>query len=310
LWTVEPDTGGTQPITDESFRIFDFDASRDGEFVIFSAFNDQQGLDLYRVDRLGNNPDFLLECGPDRCSAPAISPDGKTVAYVREAAGPSSALQFGAPRIWILNLETKQDAPLYEDQQIIGYGPVWSPDGTRLSSYDALADELRLLDFVTGDQFIVPSQTGNPVSWSADGNTLAFTDVATNDSGPYTRIREANISTQEITTLFGENDERDYRYNALAWSPIEDKLIIGLQLAQEKPAKSLLFMDPATRDGQVIADHPDYIYNNPRWDPWGRALIFQQLKLKGEYEAEIGLWEPGLEEPRLLVKGLLAHGLP
>jgi hypothetical protein len=60
----------------------------------------------------------------------------------------------------------------------------------------------------------------------------------------------------------------------------------------------------------VIAEQPDYIYNNPRWDPWGWALVFQQFRLKGVYEPEIALWLPGFEQPRVLAEGLLPQWLP
>jgi hypothetical protein len=69
-------------------------------------------------------------------------------------------------------------------------------------------------------------------------------------------------------------------------------------------------VDPAALGGQVIAGQPDYAYNNPQWDPWGRALVFQQFKLKGSYKPEIGMWMPGLKEPRVLAEGIMPHWLP
>jgi len=310
LWTVDLKSGETTPLTDDTFKIFNLDTSKNGEFVVFSAFNEQGGIDLWRVQRTGGNAILLLQCGPDRCSVPAISPDHRLVAYVREAAAPTGNLAFGSPRIWAFNLETRQNAPLYEDQQIIGYGPVWSPDSTRLSSYDGIKDEIRLLDLVTSEQMIIPSQLGNPVTWSGDGESFVYTDVATNESGVYTRVHEAKISINEITTLFGENDERDYAYNTLAWSPVENKLLLGLRPIANDPSMALWLMDPYNRDGQAIVDRPGYAYNNPYWDPWGRALVFQQFKLKGVYKPEIALWMPGFEQPQVLAEGLMPHWLP
>jgi Tol biopolymer transport system component len=278
--------------------------------VIFSAFNDQQGMDLWRIERSGGSPVLLLACGPDRCYVPEISFYDRRIAYVREAAGPSVDIQFGAPRIWVLDLETKQNAPLYEDQQIIGYGPVWSPDGTRLSSFDGLADEIRLLDLGTGNQLIIPSQTGSPVTWSADGDTFVFTDVVSNEFGTYTLIRQAKLITNEIITMLGESAEVDYRYSSLAWSPVEDKLVIGLQFEEDNPAQALWLIDPTTLGGQVIVNQPDYFHSNPQWDPWGKALVYQRFKLKGGYKPEIGMWTPGLNEPVMLAEGIMAHWLP
>ena len=310
LWAVDTKGGDSTPLTDDTFEIFDFDASRKGEFVVFSAFNEQGGIDLWRVQRTGGNATLLLQCGPDRCSVPVISPGDRFIAYVREAAAPTGELAYGSPRIWVLNLETRQNAPLYEDQQIIGYGPTWSPDGSRLSSYDGLQDEIRLLDLLTSKQFIIPSQLGSPVTWSDDGESLIYTDVATNDFGVYTRVHEAKISIDEITTLFGDNDEWDHAYNVLAWSPMENKMLVGLRPTVNDPSMALWLMDPYNRDGQVIVDQPGYAYNNPYWDPWGRALIFQQFKLKGVYKPEIALWMPGFEQPQVLAKGLMPHWLP
>jgi Tol biopolymer transport system component len=310
LWAMDTKSGETTLLADDTFKIFDFDTSKNGEFVIFSAFNEQGGIDLWRVQRTGGNAILALQCGPDRCSVPAISPDGRLVAYVREAAAPTADLAFGSPRIWVFNTETRENAPLYEDQQIIGYGPSWSPDGTRLSSYDGIKDEIRLLDLVTSEQVIIPSQLGNPVTWSGDGESFVYTDIATNESGVHTRVHEAKISINEITTLFGDNDERDYAYNALAWSPMEDKLLLGLRPNANDPSMVLWLMDPYNRDGQVIVDQSGYAYNNPYWDPWGRAFVFQQFKLKGVYKPEIAIWMPNLDQPPVLAEGLMPHWLP
>jgi hypothetical protein len=310
LLAVDIKTGETNPLTDNTFRIFEFDTSNNGEFVIFAAFNEQRGLDLWRVQRTGGIPTLLIQCGPDRCSVPAISPGDRMVAYVREAASPTRSLAYGAPRIWVYNLETRQNAPLYEDQQIIGYGPTWSPDGSRLASYDGIKDEIRLLDLLTSKQVIIPTQLGSPVAWSEDGESFVYTDTDTNEFGVYTRVHQAKISINEITTLFGDNDTRDYAYKMLAWSPIEDKLVVGLRPNANDASMALWLMDPYNRDGQVIVEQPGYSYNNPYWDLWGRALIFQQFKLKGVYQPQIALWMPGFDQPQVLAEGLMPHWLP
>jgi len=310
LLAVDVKTGETTPLTEDAFEIFNFDTSKNGEFVVFSAFNEQGGIDLWRVQRTGGSATLLLQCGLDRCSVPTISPDNRLVAYVREAAAPTDALAFGAPRIWIFNLETTENAPVYEDQQIIGYGPTWSPDGTRLSSYDGIKDEIRLLDLLTSEQVTIPTQLGTPITWSGDGQSLVYTDVDTNEAGVYTRVHEAKISINEISTLFGENDDRDYVYSMLAWSPVENKLVLGLRPNANDPSMALWLMDPYTRDGLVIVDQPGYSYNNPYWDPWGRAFVFQQFRLKGVYKPEIGLWMPGFDQPKVLAEGLMPHWLP
>lgn len=310
LWIADIESGEMEPLTDDSLSIFNFDTAKDGEFVVFSAFNKQGGADLWRVGREGGDSTLLLECGPDRCSVPAISPNSRMIAYVREAAGISAEMEFGSPRIWVFNLETRQDAPLYEDQQIIGYGPEWSPDGLYLSSYDGIKDEIRLLDLVTSGQVIIPTQTGSPIAWSGDSVYLAFTDIGVNEFGEHTRVRLARIAFNEIVTAFGEEDERDYFYNALAWSPASNGLVIGLRPDANDASAALWMMDPFGRDGLVIADEPEHIYNSLQWDPWGRALLFQQFRIKGVHNPEVAILMPDFDQPLVIAEGLMPRWLP
>jgi WD40 repeat protein len=310
LWAVEKDSGKTMPLTQDTFKVLNFDASRNGEFIIFSAFNDQRGLDLWQINRTGGKAVLVLQCGVDRCSSPAIAPDNRHIAYVREAAGPTPDIPYGAPRIRVLDMQNKQDVALFEDQQIIGIEPAWSPDGTRLASFDGSKQEFRLLDLASSSQATIPSQLGNSIAWSADGSTFVYTDLVTNEFGTHSRIREAKLDTNEIMTLFGDADERDYRYNSLAFSPAADLLVIGLQPNDKDPSEALWLIHLATLDGQSIADQPGYVYDSPAWDLWGSAVIFQQFKLKGGYTPEIGLWTPDMQQPRVLAEGTLPEWLP
>ena len=324
LWGLEPTTGKSRALTDDSFRIFDFDTAHNGEFVVFSAFNEQGGIDLWRVEREGGETTHLLPCGPDRCTAPTISFSDRRLAYVHETANASPGLDFGSPRIWLLflendrfaqrawllNSEVEWNAPLSKNQQVIGSAPAWSPNDQRFSFFDRLAEEIHLSDFITGDRLTIPSQTGVQMSWSMKGDFLVFTDIEPTDSGSRTRVRKVNMPSGEITTLFGESDEWDHRYNSLAWSPAEDMLVVGFQSDESDPATTLWLVDPVTLNGQVIANQLGYVYSDPQWDLWGSELLFQQFQLKGEYKPEVGLWKPGMEEPQILVEGILPHWLP
>ncbi len=140
--------------------IFDFDAAPNGEFLVFSALNDKQGADLWYVDRNGNSLRLLVLCGADRCTSPTISPDSQQVAYTREAAPITPSMPTGAPRTWVVNVQSEENRPLYSDPQIIGFGPAWSPDGKYITSYDGVQAVIRVVSIATGEQFTLPSATG------------------------------------------------------------------------------------------------------------------------------------------------------
>lgn len=109
-------------------------------------------------------------------SDPQISPDGKTIAYVRRSMDRQTDTDRGD--IWTLNIATGAHRPLIVGGSSKG-GPRWSPDGTQLL-YSTATDgrpDLRLFymdsrDSVSLGQF--SEGPGNAV-WSPDGKTIAFT---------------------------------------------------------------------------------------------------------------------------------------
>jgi Tol biopolymer transport system component len=310
VWAMDLNGKPVRRLTPEGMKVFSFDASHDGEFIIFTVVNEQTGIDLWRVSRSGMDAAMLLDCGRDRCTTPAISPDGLRIAYSREAAGLGSNTPYGSPRIWVLDLRKNSNNAVYADRQILGYGPAWSPDSQKVTSYDGIADQIRMFDFATNQQIAFPCNTGGPVTWSPDSKKLMFTDILQGENGLRTRVRLADLPLNDTSTLLGEKDEIDYSYYSLAWSPTEDRVVLGFRQSEDKPAQVFWLFDPGILDGIIIADQEGYTYSSPSWDLWGGALLFQQFKLKGKSDAEIGLWKPDFIGPLTLGVGLEPKWLP
>ncbi|HMZ06649.1 MAG TPA: hypothetical protein PK078_03450 [Anaerolineales bacterium] len=310
IWSTDLNNTSAQPLTDENTKVLSFEVASNGNFIIFTSLNENGGIDLWRVSREGGDAAKLLDCGLDRCTTPVISPDTKFIAYSREAAGPTPDLPFGSPRIWLLNLESGSDGPLYEDQQILGYSPSWSPDSQKLASFDGLADFINLIDFQTGDQFLFPTSTGGPVTWSPDSTKFLYTSFEQAENGGRTLVKMADLSINESNTFIGQKDAYDYSYYSLAWSPREYRAVLSMRASKEQLTQILWVFNPNLLDGIVVAGDPEYTYNSPQWDPWGSALLFQQFKLKGQYKPEIGLWQEGSSESNVLVEGILPQWLP
>lgn len=310
IWAVNLDGSDSHRLTSESVKVICYDTARSGDFLVYCAANKQGGIDLWRVSRAGGDDTILVNCDSDRCTVPAISPDGMRVAYTREAVGPSPELPYGSPRTWMLDISNGQNSPVYEDQQIIGYGPAWSPDGSRLVSFDGLSKQIRILNLTDQKQFIFSSMTGDAFTWSPDGSIFLFTDTQEGADGLHTLVRRADLTINKTDDLIGQNDKMDYSYGSLAWSPSGERVLLGMRTAVDKPGDSLWLFDPATLDGPTIVSKEEYTYNAPKWNPWGTALVFQQFKLRGEYTPEIGLWVDGEVQSHLLTEGLVPHWLP
>ena len=109
-------------------------------------------------------------------TGPQVSPDGRTIVYVRHSMDKMTDRDTG--HLWTIDLETGAHRPLLGAGAGAG-APRWSPDGTRLL-YTTATDgkpELRIMYMDTGLTYSLaqfPKPPGG-ATWSPDGKSIAFT---------------------------------------------------------------------------------------------------------------------------------------
>ena len=110
-----------------------------------------------------------------RVAEPALSPDGKWVAYT--VMTPDMDANRNASNIWLVS--TESGAPIQLTQSGKDMSPVWSPDGKMIAFLSSRAGEsqIYLLSMDGGEAHPWTSiSTGvDIVKWSPDGKMLAFT---------------------------------------------------------------------------------------------------------------------------------------
>lgn len=107
---------------------------------------------------------------------PEISPDGKTIAYVRQSA--DSMTDRRCFNLWIVHSDGSDDQPLTSGCEADG-SPRWSPDGRRLAyvSNATGMSEIYIRWMKSGATARITNLALSPggISWSPDGHSLAFT---------------------------------------------------------------------------------------------------------------------------------------
>ncbi len=306
LWRIDPITLEQVQLSHTDGRVFDFAAAPDGESVVFSVMNDENGTDFWQVDRTGTGAKRVLACGPDLCSGASWSADGTRIAYSREPSGLSPGAPKGPPRVWTFSVADGQTAPLYQDSQIIGYSPAWSSDGTWLGMVDNSSSAIRLLRISDQKELLLATQQGTMGTFAPDGSRLIYTTLTFDDATapqPFTTVMSADLGPAgALTPILG----REYSladYGTPAWSPDGQWIAINQRTTDSGPSKQVWRMRPDGSDATPITSDADNTYAGYHWSPWSDALIIQRFPLNKAYATpEIVLWSAADGSVRLLAQ--------
>lgn len=277
VWRSTSGAVSGEAVTQTQGRVFDFAVSADGQQLVFSVINDEGGLDLWVQPSLpGAAARVLVVCGPDRCSTPAFAPTGNQLAYSREEQGLAPGAPHGPPRVWLLDLATGTTNTLYQDSQVLGYGPTWSPDGRRLAFFDGSVSGIRVIDLPTRAEQVLPTYTGLVGAFAPDGASMYFTDLTILDNQARSHLFLADLALRSVTEQAGPPGED---FGPPAWSPDGQWLAMALRIADSGPGRQLWLMRPDGSEARPLLQDPAYTHGRYQWDPWGQHLVVQRLPL-------------------------------
>ena len=195
---------------------------------------------------------------------PQISPDGRTVAYVRRAA--DIMTDRARSSIWLINVATGEQRPL-----VAGTGdhfsPRWSPDGRRLayvSSAEGGAPELFVRWMDTGQTARVTGLPDSPQSlaWSPDGRRIAYL-MNVPDDGPKLGSAPAKPEGANWAKPLQVIDKVTYRADGAGYL---------------KPGFDKIFMVDADGGAPRQLTFGAYSDGPPEWTRDGATIIFSALR--------------------------------
>jgi serine/threonine-protein kinase len=246
---------------------------------------------------------------------PALSPDGRTLAYV---AGPP-----GKRRVYVRQVDSGRPIPL-TDAGVAGAQrrPDWSPDGTRIV-FQAGEQGFGVRPAVrTGTLYTIPSLGGTPTrllppeadgvaitpAWSPDGKQIAYC----RSDGIYVISAAAGGIAKPILIT-------NTAVHSVRWSPDSSKLayvagggffVLGEEQFGNTENSSIHVVTVATGAEQRITSG-DWLDVSPVWTADGRALLFVSSRGGGRDVYRIRLSRHGVPEAAAerVSSGLNAHGI-
>jgi Tol biopolymer transport system component/tRNA A-37 threonylcarbamoyl transferase component Bud32 len=211
---------------------------------------------------LGFGPATKVTWDPGIEALPAISPDGKTVAY---ASGQQVRM-----RVFVRPVTGGRGIPLTDDTTQVQSHPRWSPDGSRVLFLER-GGVVSVPATGGAETAEVPPRRAGPVvaaAWAPDGRRIAYV------VGDSVYLREAGGESRGIARVFEAHGcawSPDGRYLACS-SGNAVSLTVGLLFGNASPSQVVTVR---VADGRVVPVTDGGSPNlSPVWSPDGRWLYY------------------------------------
>ncbi len=232
-----------------------------------------------------------------RVGAPAISPDGRQVAFtIRETNWDDNSYET---EIWLADVASGEPRQITNAARS-SQQPAWSPDGGTLafvSDRDGKRQIYRLsLAGGEAERLTGGTEDVNAFEWSPDGRSIAFTridpvadpmkereerwgDVRIEDEDRrYTHLHVMDLETRETRAL----TSGEFVVGSFSWSPDGKRIAFDHRVssdASDGGTADISIVDVAsgTRTPLVSQEGPD---SNPQWSPDGTRIAFSSAMAK------------------------------
>lgn len=171
LWASDADGKNQRPlVTDNKNWIYRPSVDKDGKYIVYGQWLENESSEVWRVDADGKNPILLQSEGHD----PTITADGKSIIFVKRPMDNSTA------KVMIMPIEGGEPRDFYSDKEMLPYMTTLSPDGQKLAVvlYEVknMSQNLKIFNLGKDGAFTevlkVPSTFAGAAIWSPDSKSL------------------------------------------------------------------------------------------------------------------------------------------
>lgn len=171
--TVE--TGRVEQLTDAAGGVLEYAISPDALWIAYTVRVTGRISDIWLLNLNTQQSIQLTNCleAQASCNTPAWRNNSSEIAYTRRELDQDSGWT-NTERVWLVDIQSRQSRPLFDDFNVQGRYPIWSPTNDQVAF--SLVDPVGVLlyDFPTDETLFIPSEQGTTGFFSPDGTQLAY----------------------------------------------------------------------------------------------------------------------------------------
>jgi TolB protein len=307
LFVITPDGSDKVQLTQEPLNVLDYGIAPDGQTIAYTATREDGGSDLWLIDATGTNRRELLACPEGACNQPVWSPDGRRLIYERRTYSQPGA-PVGPPRLWWLDLNTRQTTAVFQDSQWVALGAHFSADGQWLSYINPQTQDILVYNLVTGQNITLNNGSGEPASWHPLANILLAAQVKLEEEAFSIHLTRLDVSDETTKNLSGGLHVND---SWPAFSPDGEWIAFTRKSVQANEGKQMWLMRPNGSEAVNLTQSPEIHYGPPTWSPDGRFLTFQGYALAQSDQPAVWVYNLSTEKiTQVTVPGIRPAWLP
>jgi len=265
--------GTPRAITISSNSVIDYAPSPDGSLAAYILQTDDLGNELWMIDLDTMENTRIWDCGKAACSQPVWSPDGRHLVY--EYLNLSSENATGLATLWWFDIVTREARSVFQEAQLPGANPRWSPDGKWISY--ASSGVLRLYNQKSGESREIENLLGSAAQWSPDGSSVLYRDVLIQDNQFITQVFAYELESRRSVNLL---PDAGFENILAAWSPDGERIALVRRDLSVSRGDQIWVLRTDGTDARVLTDAPAVLHGSLNWSADGNLLLYDLYSLE------------------------------
>ena len=293
IWSYSLDDQTKIQLSHTEGRVLGFNPSPDGKWIVYSYKNELGGADIWLMDRHGNFPRRLMDCGRDSCADVKFAGDEKTIAFIKMAPMTPANNNQRTNELNIMDIEEQKTFILSINEKINPLLMDMTNGNKRVTFFDQQSPFIWIHDLNKKTTIKLPSGEGLGGSWNKANDYFTFARMNYWGGIPYGEIFQYDASSGAISS-FLDGREDSYEFFSPQWRPQDDWLAIGVRPIDGSASKQIILVSKDKQQRVNVSLDQMYSYGFFSWSVDGKMIAYQRLQMGvSNASPQVGLWKLG-----------------